>query len=611
MAARAGWSAAEVSRATTAPATPLPRVDFVAEAEAWSDCGEAPIVVKTRTRTVVTLAEGAFEAREVLKRCTTGGSCRTVGSEALARLVPAGQRFGYDLIVHVGLARYLGNRQRAEIRADLAERHGVSISDGSISNLCDRFLQALEALHVHRAPTLRAAMVGGYPMHIDATCDKGKGGLFIVLDGYRDWVLACSRIASENERHLRPVVEQAVALFGEPLSTMHDLGDACTKAVRPLRERGVVDLVCHYHFLGAVGDKLFDRAYLHLGNILRGTKVRTQFRELLRDLRAYSNTDATGRRFGPGAIREELMALVFWILEGEGRKTLRFPFALPDLDFVHRSLEAASRLGEWLPGPPSPPETRAMRCLERILDRIRRDTRIPPTIEELVRERKAFDQLRSVLRLTDAELPGADVSRRRSALSPVGEAERLGAIEREVDKYRDDLRRRVAAEVEPGWAPNPDAIILEYLDRYRPQLFGHPAIRDEAGQVEAIAERTNNPSEHFFGQKKQGLRRRVGRAHLGRDLQQQPAQAAYVHNLRHPEYVRLLCGSIDNLPSAIAALANKAVDGSPLVRDHRDSALIRRARALLEAERSASSTPPRLTATRPGAAAAGSPATVS
>jgi len=64
-------------------------------------------------------------------------------------------------IVHVGLARYLGGRQREEIRAELRERHGIGLSNGTVSNLCDRFLVGLERLHVHRTPALRAAMDGG------------------------------------------------------------------------------------------------------------------------------------------------------------------------------------------------------------------------------------------------------------------------------------------------------------------------------------------------------------------------------------------------------------------------------------------------------------------
>ena len=125
--------------------------------------------------------------------------------------------------------------------------------------------------------------------------------------------------------------------------------------------------------------------------------------------------------------------------------------------------------------------------------------------------------------------------------------------------------------------------MVSYLQRYATRLFGHPAIRDEDGNVLAVVARTNNAAEHLFGGQKQQLRRRLGRAHLARDLQQQPAQALVVTNLRHPDYVRVVCGSLDHLPAALAAVAALTVDGTtPLTRDHRDHRLHRCIKGLLQ-----------------------------
>jgi hypothetical protein len=98
-----------------------------------------------------------------------------------------------------------------------------------------------------------------------------------------------------------------------------------------------------------------------------------------------------------------------------------------------------------------------------------------------------------------------------------------------------------------------------------------------------VVERTNNVLEHFFDQQKRHLRRRLGKAHLGRDLEDQPAQAFLAANLRHNDYVRVLCGSLDNLAVAFADLDQKALaKATPLARDNRDSDLKRRVRMLLE-----------------------------
>ena len=150
-----------------------------------------------------------------------------------------------------------------------------------------------------------------------------------------------------------------------------------------------------------------------------------------------------------------------------------------------------------------------------------------------------------------------------------------------MQRYHDELRQRF----QPGSSGarggfQPERIVLRYLDRYGDGLTGHPVARDEAGRALAVVDRTNNVLEQFFGTAKQGLRRRVGRAHLGRDLEDQPAQVALTANLRHPDYVRILCGTLYELPQAFARLDGQPCAGpSRLHRKNRYAELRRRNRA--------------------------------
>ena len=149
-----------------------------------------------------------------------------------------------------------------------------------------------------------------------------------------------------------------------------------------------------------------------------------------------------------------------------------------------------------------------------------------------------------------------------------------------------ELRERTAnTGNDDSTHPSPADIILKYFKRYGKHLFGHPTRRDEDGTILAVVERTDNVPEHFFGAEKRKLRRRLGRAHLGRDLEDQPAQVALVANLQHPEYVRVVCGSLDNLPTAFAELDEQDLEQTtPLSRNNRDSALLRRVRILVKNE---------------------------
>ena len=560
---------------------PLPRVNFASEAESCPGCGGSLQIQKSKRRTVITLVHGAFEACEVRRGCGQG-NCPPVGSEALRKLVKPGQRYGYDLIVNVGLRRYLAGEQREEIRGALLEKYDITLSTGTISALCDRFLSLLEALHVHRAPQLRAAQQGGYPLHIDATCERGKGGLFVCMDGWRSWVLWAGRVDSEAAEHLAPLIERTVTLFGNPIAVVRDMGEGGAGAVKTLREAGIPDLICHYHFVAAIGTKLFDKLHHPLCGMIRVAGTRAKMRALLADLGRYGAS--RDGRFGPGSVRDGLKALVLWILEGDGSKDAPFPFALPHLEFVRRCRQAIERAEQWVPCPRTQPERRAIRHLSYLVSHLERDRRLPPIVQRLEERWCLFSELRDVLRLSNAQLPHGQPAYLPQQL-PALELLRLEQIKRAVDDYQAKLEKGLPFEESNASRPSSaPAIILKYLKRYGAHLFGHPARIDSDGQVTAVVGRTNNILEQFFGQEKRQLRRRLGRAQLGRDLEQQPAQVALVANLRSAAYVRVLCGSLDHLPAALAALDIEAsAKTAALVRDHRDKELQDCVRKLLTA----------------------------
>jgi hypothetical protein len=531
---------------------------------------------------VVTLAHGPIEIREIHKQCRDNG-CPPLRSGSLAQLVKPGQKYGYDLIVQVGLWRYLARLQREEIRRMLLNDHGIELSAGSVSALCDRFLVYLEALHVARAPVLRKALEGGYPMHLDATCERGKGGLFVCLDGWQGWVLWAARIPSESRANLAPVVEKSVHLFGQPIATVRDMGEGCASAVTSLREAGVPDLVCHYHFLAATGKSLFGHLYDRLRSMIRQSQCRSDLYVLLRNLRKYSASERTGGRFGEGTIRDELKALILWVLEEDGRSDAPFPFSLPHLDFAQRCLQVEQLAETWVHGPLSDTECRAVSCLKHLMSRIKLKPRFSSTVDELATRWAAFCELRDVLRLSNAELPRGDVRSMQECL-PALERLRLEQIKQAVDQYTADLESRIPAEQKGKKKPDCAAgIILRYLRKHDPSLFGHPVKLDEQGRVVAVVQRTNNVAEHFFGRQKQNLRRRVGRGQLSRDLAKQPAQVSLASNLNYPEYVRLLSGSLEDLPAAFARLDQQLpAKMQPPIRDTRDSQLKIVLRRLLE-----------------------------
>lgn len=160
-------------------------------------------------------------------------------------------------------------------------------------------------------------------------------------------------------------------------------------------------------------------------------------------------------------------------------------------------------------------------------------------------------------------------------------AARIRAIPADLQRYRNDLRKRLREPAaEPLFCCQPERIVLNYLDRHGDGLRGHPALKDGTGRVRAVADRTNNVIEQWFARSKQRLRRRLGRTRLGRDMEHQPAQVALTANLHHPDYVRIVCGTLQQLPEAFAKLDREQVTGrSRLQRTNRNAELGRRNRA--------------------------------
>ena len=319
-----------------------------------------------------------------------------------------------------------------------------------------------------------------------------------------------------------------------------------------------------------------------LRNLLRQSQVRTQLRELLRALRQHTAAEVYTGTYGHGRLREDLLALLYWALEGEGRKDLPYPFSLPHLECYQRCQTALQRAERWLPLPRSHVERGILKQLAKVLARFEELPRLAWAVSKLERGWQAFCELRDVLRLTDAELPRGDLRYLPTREFPELEKARLDEIEKTTTAYREQLRKRVTDAKRSSSA---EAVILKYLDRYANHLFGHPVQRDEDGKIIAVVQRTNNLAEHYFGTDKQKLRRRLGRAHLGRDLEDQPAQAALASNLRHGDYVRVLCGSLEHLPAAFAEVDQAQQDATPLQRSNRDTGLLKRIRALIADER--------------------------
>jgi len=531
--------------------------------------GERWLVQKTRSRKGRTLAHGQFEARETVRICARGCShpskaLVTQGSRSLKdRLMPS-SNVGYDVMVFIGKERFLHRRQREELQAALLDE-GIDISTGEVSKLAHKFVTYVARLHYSRAEKIRAVLEddGGWPLHIDATGEAGRGTMLVAIAGWRGWVLGAWKIATERADLILPCLRQTVQRFGPPCASMRDLGKAMIPAIDDLvSELGlkIPVLACHQHFLADVGKDLLELAHAELRAVFRRTKVRPKLRALVRDIGRELGTDIedareavvewqsqteADHRIGPGKDgMATVRALAQWVLDFKARSTgLDFPFDRPYLELYDRSMTTLRAADAFLRTPPEDKVvTRALKRLHRALAPVASEVPFRQVARRLRRRAALFDELRRVLRIV-ATVPEDET------------AEDLEQMRTKLDEFVTSLNDR-----RPARGPAQDAreaidLILDHIETHGDNLWGHAiGLPESAGGGIRLVSRTNFPSENFFGMLKHDERRRTGFKNLGYVLENLPAEAALVRNLEHDDYVTAVCGSINCLAEAFADL---------------------------------------------------------
>lgn len=545
-------------------------------------CEGLMIVQKTASRPVQTLEHGPFQLREVVHECAAG--CRRPdgslvmrrASASAERLLP-GRSVGYDVMVFIGLQRFLHHRQREEIRAELKSDYAVALSTGEISCLARLFLNYVRRLHEICAPRLRRALAqdGGWPMHADATCEDGRGTMLVILAGWRRWALGAWKIPTENAEAILACARLTIQRFGEPCAVMRDLGRAMIRACEDLvagLEATIKVLACHSHFLADVGYDLLEPGHDALRNALRRLKMRGALRTFARDMgrelaggleqaregfrdwqqQAPRSHDLPAGPDGIAVVR----GLAQWAFDyAATQRSRNFPFDRPYLDLYDRCVRARRVVDGWLRTPPKDRRVlRVLRRLGRILDPVRQEPGLVRVARDLRVRANLFDELRKTLRLSPGSYGRSQPGSKRPLTLRQARME-LRDVRAAIKRFAASLRKR-----RPQRGPAQDLreaidVMLDHLKKHGKSLWGHEVhLPAKAGGGVRLVDRTNNLAEHFFHGMKHGERRRSGRKNLARDFELLPPESALVQNFNHADYVAIVCGSLERLPRVFAEM---------------------------------------------------------
>jgi len=541
-------------------------------------------VYKTgNTQVCKTLSHGTVVLWETFHICAADPPCRYPSGELALRrskvsecLIP-NRQVGYDVMAFAGTRRYIDYQQRDEILEAL-EQQGVSISAGTESDLVKLFTGYLRVLHddPQTLRTLRRELDtdGGYWVHVDATGENGRGTTVAVYAGKRHWVLDVAKISTENADELLTVLRRVVERFGIPLAIMSDMGKAVLSAIRMLLEelgpRGarIIQLICHLHFVRDLGKDLLKAAHSALGKAATDQKIRERLHDVERELTELIGSKAAAREqvtswldeassapmlkpLPPGLLGlSVLRSLVQWIRDYRVEASDDFPFSQPNLDFFERCAKARELLHSYCQRPP------IGRKLQRTLGRLHllvnafcNDTTVLELVERIRTRLALWDELRVALRL----VPGGGAKSRTHIPDevPVEQAVvELRDIQSSVETLCDSYRARRPTVSRDGKAAI--GVILNHMETYGHLLWGH-VIKLPDGRAVAI-DRTNNSLENLWGSDKHGERRRSGHKALTHELETKPADALLAHNLTCPDYVQLVCGTLENLPRTFAQM---------------------------------------------------------
>ena len=512
------------------------------------DCQTPLKVQKTRIRIISTLHLGDIDAQETILQCPC---CKSIyGSEQLQSLVPSQGKFGFDILVKVGQALFLQCRNDTDIQQALFKENNVSISLSEINHLGKKFIVYLALAHQDCKDEIKQYMQlqGGYILHLDGTCEGESPHLMSSIDEISQIVMHNQKMPSENSDYIIPFLQQIKENYGDPLALVHDMGTGILRAVDEVFP-GILDFICHFHFLKAQGKNLFEQDYNTIRRHLRSYKLSTQLRKMAKALKQTIDDDEVmvvklsaylQRQKGKDKQNNEIdptikaYLLITWILEASSASHgFGFPFDRVHFDTYKRLKQAYPALKDLKPF-----MKKGLLPLT-LLHKIVVDSALESVSLRMTEKIQVFDQLRQCMRIALPE--------RKQGLNDEGDTD-IKTIEKEVTQFCQDERMIKLANNNRHYKR-----LLKQIEKFKDKLFADPIkVKTPAGDLLIQPQRTNNIMEQFFRDMKRHCRKKNGQSSLSKTLKGMLADTALIKNLTNADYMKILLKGKSSLEERFA-----------------------------------------------------------
>jgi len=499
-------------------------------------------------KTASTLEIGQIRIHETIKWCD---SCfESYRSDEPEEIVPHSCRFGFDILVYVGMALFVKHQNERQIQEELANRN-IAISIRQVGYLAKKFIVYLTLAHRESQERIKDLLLsnGGYILHIDATCDGDSPQLMTALDEIAKIVLSNIKIPSEKADKIIPFLSQLKQSYGMPIAIVHDMGVGILSSVLEVFPN-IPDYICHYHFLRDIGNDLLGSQYAKVRTGIAKHSIRPFLRRTIRALSKKISTEPdlaeslesylqdegrSGRVLPPVLVH----ILSNWILDANSELNgYGFPFDRAHHIFFKRLLAVRDVLSAL---PTEDKEDRYITRLSKAIGRITADGNLRAAVTSMEEKAQVFDQLRDAMRIASPD--------GQKGLNDDGEDADMQTIREAVTAFRNSDEIENAAKNSPDYRK-----MVKQIDKYWEKLFADPiAVTTRDGERLCVQpQRTNNILERFFRDIKRMYRSKSGVRSLNRAIKSMIADTPLVKNLSNPEYMEVLLNGKETLEARFA-----------------------------------------------------------
>ncbi len=524
------------------------------------------------THSPTTLFLGNITVKVCTKRCPVTGI--KYKPEQYMDLIPTDGIYGYDVIRRVGDLRYRKSFQDKKIQQVVLEEEHLFIPLSTISHLAKKDIDYIAAVHYENSEILKKFFAeNGLVLHADGTYEGNTGIHFSMRDSVSGIVLYNLKIKSENEKDITDAINKCVEHFGQPVAVVCDLSSNIMNAVKSALKNTPL-LICHYHFLENVGNKLLLEEKQELAKIIKSEKIIPYLAEQRKSLSKAikKEQENAGKTLEDGLeefneafknpkkskMKEEQYIRYFalhslqWIADYEySLNGEYFPFSIREIAFINKCQEFMKSLNKIISNEEKKKKARTVFTILNKLNELFKNEKLNPCLDKIKNAVDIFNETREFFRLNSSlntPLQRGKIDKEKNDI--------IIDFKEKMETFKSDLSAKLKKDVTKKYA----RIVLEYIEKYEDNLTGHVIKYQYNGKEKLIpVPRTNNIMETLFGSFKRKLRQRIGCKKLTNHFKGMHPDEFLLENLNNPIYLKLLYnGSIDNLIKEYPKVDQKA-----------------------------------------------------